>query len=70
MFPSFQFLCSLLLIFFPIILASLGHGLLFKTKYEKSLLWQSSQRSPELSQKGDVDGEEAAVLKEADGSAA
>ncbi|KAM6240699.1 tRNA-dihydrouridine(16/17) synthase [NAD(P)(+)]-like isoform 3-T3 [Spheniscus humboldti] len=45
-----------------------GHGLLFKTKYEKSLSWQSSQRviqNPEISRRGDVDVGEAAVLKEA-----
>lgn len=59
------------LVFFPI-LASSGHGLLFKTKYEKSLSWQSSQRvipAPELSRRGDVDVGEAAVRKEAGDSA-
>ncbi|KAM9258512.1 tRNA-dihydrouridine(16/17) synthase [NAD(P)(+)]-like isoform 4-T4 [Cariama cristata] len=48
-----------------------GHGLLFKTKYEKSLSWQSSQRviqNPEISRK-DVDVGETAVLKEAGDSA-
>ncbi|XP_075575540.1 tRNA-dihydrouridine(16/17) synthase [NAD(P)(+)]-like isoform X7 [Pelecanus crispus] len=45
-----------------------GHGLLFKTKYEKSLSWQSSQRviqTPAISRRGDVDVGESAVLKEA-----
>ncbi|KAK4812005.1 hypothetical protein QYF61_023001 [Mycteria americana] len=49
-----------------------GHGLLFKTKYEKSLSWQSSQRviqNPEISRRGDVDVGETAVLKEAGDSA-
>ncbi|XP_009277673.1 PREDICTED: tRNA-dihydrouridine(16/17) synthase [NAD(P)(+)]-like isoform X2 [Aptenodytes forsteri] len=49
-----------------------GHGLLFKTKYEKSLSWQSSQRviqNPEISRRGDVDVGEAAVLQEAGDSA-
>ncbi|KAM4673781.1 tRNA-dihydrouridine(16/17) synthase [NAD(P)(+)]-like isoform 2-T4 [Amazona ochrocephala] len=49
-----------------------GHGLLFKTKYEKSLSWQSSQRviqNPEVSRRGDVDVGETAVLKEAGASA-
>uniref|UniRef100_A0A8C4J1L3 tRNA-dihydrouridine(16/17) synthase [NAD(P)(+)] n=1 Tax=Dromaius novaehollandiae TaxID=8790 RepID=A0A8C4J1L3_DRONO len=35
-----------------------GHGLLFKTKYEKSLLWQSSQReshTPAISWRGEAD---------------
>lgn len=63
--------------FFPfffillLILPSSGHGLLFKTKYEKSLLWQSSQtgiQNPEISQR-DVDFGETAVLKEADDTA-
>ncbi|XP_026716926.1 tRNA-dihydrouridine(16/17) synthase [NAD(P)(+)]-like isoform X2 [Athene cunicularia] len=50
-----------------------GHGLLFKTKYEKSLSWQSSQRviqTPEISRRGDVEVGEAAVLKEAGDGAA
>ncbi|RLV92039.1 hypothetical protein DV515_00013901 [Chloebia gouldiae] len=45
-----------------------GHGLLFKTKYEKSLSWQHSQRgiqTPEISQRGDAEVGETAVLKEA-----
>ncbi|KAM7001643.1 tRNA-dihydrouridine(16/17) synthase [NAD(P)(+)]-like isoform 1-T1 [Passerculus sandwichensis] len=45
-----------------------GHGLLFKTKYEKSLSWQHSQRgiqTPEISQRGDTEVGETAVLKEA-----
>ncbi|XP_041265216.1 tRNA-dihydrouridine(16/17) synthase [NAD(P)(+)]-like isoform X1 [Onychostruthus taczanowskii] len=45
-----------------------GHGLLFKTKYEKSLSWQHSQRgtqTPEISQGGDAEVGETAVLKEA-----
>lgn len=45
-----------------------GHGLLFKTKYEKSLSWQHSQRgiqTPEISQRGDAEVGERAVLKEA-----
>ncbi|KAM8991950.1 tRNA-dihydrouridine(16/17) synthase [NAD(P)(+)]-like isoform 1-T1 [Guaruba guarouba] len=49
-----------------------GHGLLFKTKYEKSLSWQSSQRviqNPEVSRRGDVDVGETAILKEAGDSA-
>lgn len=57
-----------LLYFFPSILVSSGHGLLFKTKYEKSLSWQSSQRviqNPEVSRRGDVAAGEAAVLQEA-----
>ncbi|NXG73396.1 FAS synthase, partial [Baryphthengus martii] len=44
-----------------------GHGLLFKTKYEKSLSWQSSQKviqNPEIRRR-DVDVGETAVLKEA-----
>ncbi|XP_074411406.1 tRNA-dihydrouridine(16/17) synthase [NAD(P)(+)]-like isoform X2 [Zonotrichia albicollis] len=45
-----------------------GHGLLFKTKYEKSLSWQHSQKgiqTPEISQRGDTEVGETAVLKEA-----
>ncbi|KAM4890327.1 tRNA-dihydrouridine(16/17) synthase [NAD(P)(+)]-like isoform 1-T1 [Sylvia borin] len=45
-----------------------GHGLLFKTKYEKSLSWQHSQRgiqTPEMSQRGDAEVGETAMLKEA-----
>ncbi|KAJ7422751.1 tRNA-dihydrouridine(16/17) synthase [NAD(P)(+)]-like protein [Pitangus sulphuratus] len=48
------------------------HGLLFKTKYEKSLSWQHSQRgiqSPEMSQRGVAEVGEAVVLKE-DGDSA
>lgn len=53
--------------FFPPFTFS-GHGLLFKTKYEKSLSWQHSQRgiqTPEISQRGDAEVGETAVLKEA-----
>ncbi|XP_030361922.1 tRNA-dihydrouridine(16/17) synthase [NAD(P)(+)]-like isoform X3 [Strigops habroptila] len=49
-----------------------GHGLLFKTKHEKSLSWQSSRRviqNPEVSRRGAVDVGETAVLKEAGDSA-
>ncbi|XP_054077373.1 tRNA-dihydrouridine(16/17) synthase [NAD(P)(+)]-like isoform X1 [Rissa tridactyla] len=49
-----------------------GHGLLFKTKYEKSLSWQSSQRviqTPEISRRGAVDVGETAALEEAGDSA-
>lgn len=66
------FFCFVLFWFFFHILASSGHGLLFKTKYEKSLSWQSSQRviqNPEISRRGDVDVGETAVLKEAGDSA-
>lgn len=45
--------------------------MLFKTKYEKSLLWQSSQtgiQNPEISQR-DVDVGKTAVPKEADDTA-
>lgn len=34
------------------VLASSGHGLLFKTKYEKSLSWQNSQRTIERAATG------------------
>ncbi|NXI49651.1 FAS synthase, partial [Chloroceryle aenea] len=48
-----------------------GHGLLFKTKYEKSLSWQSSQKviqTPEIPRR-DGDVQEPAVRKEAGDSA-
>ncbi|XP_074967612.1 tRNA-dihydrouridine(16/17) synthase [NAD(P)(+)]-like [Phalacrocorax aristotelis] len=49
-----------------------GHGLLFKTKFEKSLSWQSTQRviqTPEISRRGDAAVGGTAVLTEAADSA-
>lgn len=51
---------------FPFFPPPSGHGLLFKTKYEKSLLWKSSQSNlPNIemkAQKGEM--KETRLLKE------